>query len=404
MRPKFEIAHIVEQFSDDAFRQSIPVYKKRALNAIVQCRTAVLGGHVDACDNCGVIKISYNSCRNRNCPKCQGIQKEAWVIQREEELLPVSYFHVVFTLPHELNSLCLVNPRFMYQLLFHSAWHVLSSFANDPKWLSAQSAATMVLHTWGQNLQLHPHVHCIVPNGGIDQNGNWKNPKRGNSRFLYPVNAMKKVFRAYFMKQLHLAINSGTLVLPNQFPHGNQYFDWKNKLFQKDWVVYTKKPFSKPHNVVNYLARYSHKIAITNHRLLNVTDKHVTFKYKDYKDNGRSKTMVLQGTDFLQRYCLHILPNRFRKIRHYGFLANGNKRKRLTDAKKDLENKSYNPLTKKEREAFAKLRLFGIPSQKCACCKVGNMVTIEVWQPINSFSLGARAPPKKPRFQNPVNF
>ncbi len=176
MRPKYEIADIINQFYDENFRVRIPVHQQRVLNALRACRTAQLGGHVDACDSCGYTRISYNSCRNRHCPKCQGLQREMWTIQREEELLPVAYFHVVFTLPHELNGLCLHNPKFMYDLLFESAWFILNTFSRDQKWLGAQSAATMLLHTWGSNLSLHPHIHCIVPNGGITKNGDWQKP------------------------------------------------------------------------------------------------------------------------------------------------------------------------------------------------------------------------------------
>ena len=229
---------------------------------------------------------------------------EGWIIQREEELLPVPYFHVVFTLPHELNELCLHNPRFMYDLLFESAWYVLQTFAKDPKWLGAQTAATMVLHTWGQNLYLHPHVHCIVPNGGLTNEGKWQNPRKGGPNFLFPILAMNKVYRAYFLKRLKIALEEGMLTLPDNFPKRSDYKTWKEKLYKKEWVVYTKPPFSKPENVVNYLARYSHRIAISNQRIINVTETEVAFSYKDYRDGAKQKTMVLQGKDFLQRFCL----------------------------------------------------------------------------------------------------
>ena len=340
----------------------------------MQCRTAALGGHVDVCDGCGLLQISYNSCRNRNCPKCQGLEKEAWSIQREEELLPVPYFHVVFTLQHELNGLCLHNPRFMYGLLFESAWYVLRTFAADPKWLGAQSAATMVLHTWGQNLQLHPHVHCIVPGGGIDKAGRWQNPRKGGPNFLFPVLAMNKVYRAYFLKQLKIALESGQLSLPKDFPKRSAYKSWKEKLYKTEWVVYTKPPFSKPQNVVNYLARYSHRIAIYNQRITTVTKDTVSFRYKDYRDGAKQKTMCLQGKEFLKRFCLHIVPDRFRKIRHYGFLSNAAKKKALTLVKKELENKRFIALSRAERKAYAQLRLFGFPDDTCPCCGVGKMV------------------------------
>ena len=381
MRQKYEVADVISQFYDDDFRKSIPLHQQRTLSALLQCRTASLGGHIDACDACGFLKISYNSCRNRNCPKCQGMEKEMWIIQREEELLPVPYFHVVFTLPHELNVLCLRNPRFMYDLLFESAWYVLQTFASDPKWLGAQSAATMVLHTWGQNLQLHPHVHCIVPNGGLTKEGQWQNPKQGGPGFLFPILAMNKVYRAYFLKQLKIALEGGLLALAADFPTGKDYKIWKEKLYTKEWVVYTKPPFSKPENVVNYMARYSHRIAITNQRIIKITDDEVTFSYKDYKDGAKTKIMTLKGKDFLQRFCLHILPDRFRKIRHYGFLSNAAKKKSLTLAKKVLQNKRHITLSKAERKAFAQLRLFGLPNNNCPCCGIGEMIHLDSWEP-----------------------
>jgi len=380
MKQQYEIADVINKFYDDDFRKRIPVHQQRTLNALQQCRTATLGGHVDACNACGLLQISYNSCRNRNCPKCQGMQKEMWTIQREEELLPVPYFHVVFTLPHELNGLCLHNPRFMYNLLFEAAWYVLKTFANDPKWLGAQSAATMVLHTWGQNLQLHPHVHCIVPSGGLRKDGQWQNPKKGDSNFLYPILAMNKVYRAYFLKQLKVALENGLLSLPDDFPFDKSYNSWKNKLYKKEWVVYTKPPFSKPENVVNYLARYSHRIAISNQRIIDLTDKEVSFRYKDYRDGAKKKTMTLQGKVFLQRFCLHIVPERFRKIRHFGFLSNSVKTKSLTLAKLALTNKRHLTLSKAERRAYAELRLFGLPTRLCPCCGKGQMVTIDIWE------------------------
>ena len=212
-----------------------------------------MGGHVDGCDRCGHKRISYNSCRNRHCPKCQGLEKEMWAIQREEELLPISYFHVVFTLPHELNTPCLYNPKFMYGLLFEAAWYVLNTFGTDPKWLGAKSAATMILHTWGQKLTLHPHVHCIVPSGGITPNGDWQKAKRGGVKFLYPILAMNKVYRAYFLKRLPLHLENGELSLPIDFPMGDNYIQWKESLYKKEWLVYAKSPFGGAKHAVKYI-------------------------------------------------------------------------------------------------------------------------------------------------------
>jgi len=315
-------------------------------------------------------------------------------------LLPVAYFHVVFTLPHELNELCLRNPRAMYDLLFESAWYVLKTFGLDEKWLGAQSAATnpsrpqavhslkcplgisssrSFIHTWGQNLQLHPHVHCIVPSGGLTKNNKWQNPRKGGSNFLYPVLAMNKVYKGYFLKQLKSMLEAGLLTLPKDFPSGKLYNKWKDKLYKKEWVVYTKPPFSKPENVVDYLARYSHRVALTNSRISIVTKKEVAFTYKDYRNNAKRKTMRLKGRDFLRRFCLHILPPGFRKIRHFGFLSNAVKTKSLTIAKAALESKKHIALTREERKAYAKLRVFGLPKNSCRCCKKGQLITIDIW-------------------------
>jgi len=380
MRPKFEVSDIINQFYDEAFRTRIPVYQQRVINALCICRTAKLGGHVDECDSCGYQRISYNSCRNRHCPKCQGLQREMWTIQREEELLPVAYFHVVFSLPHELNGLCLHNPKFMYDLLFESAWYVLNTFGRDKKWLGAQSAATILLHTWGQNLSLHPHVHCIVPNGGMTKNGDWQNPRKGNPKFLYPILAMNKVYKAFFLKRLREHLESGELQLPQDFPMNHNYDRWKENLYKKEWVIYAKPPFGGVKNVVKYIARYSHRVAISNHRIVNIGQDDVSFLYKDYKARGKKKLMKLEGRHFLQRFCLHILPYRFRRIRHYGFLSNAAKKKRLNQARIALTNKVAVASTKAQRKELALMRMFG-SKDLCPCCKEGQMHIVDVISP-----------------------
>ena len=201
MNPRYEVGDILRGYWECLDFTPFSAHQMRTLRAIRDCRTAALGGHVDACDACGSLKISYNSCRNRHCPKCQGLEKEMWMMAREEELLPVTYFHVVFTLPHELNDLCRFNPAVMYGLLFDAAWQTLNQFGWDNRWLGAQIGATMILHTWGQNLSLHPHIHCIVPNGGLTKQGNWQHPKKGNEKFLFPVAALRSVFKALFLKK-----------------------------------------------------------------------------------------------------------------------------------------------------------------------------------------------------------
>jgi hypothetical protein len=381
LEAQFELADIINRFYNEDFRLRIPVHQQRTLHAIQRCRTATLGGHVDSCDSCGHIKISYNSCRNRNCPKCQGLQKEMWAIQREEELLPVAYFHLVFTLPSELNGLALRNPRFIYDLLFEAAWYTIRTFGEDPKCLGARSAATIVLHTWGQQLTLHPHVHCIVPSGGLKKDGTWQRPKKGNAKFLYPILAMNQVFKAYFLRKMSAQLELNALSLPPSFPMNRNYYNWKEKLYAKSWVVYAKPPFGGPKHVVKYLARYSHRIAISNQRILDITDTHVSFRYKDYKNGAKLEVRKLTGHNFLQRFCLHILPHRFRKIRHYGFLANASKRKSLLLARKALSLSNTMALTKAQRKELAISRMFSEQANKCPCCHKGTMIIRELFAP-----------------------
>ncbi len=391
--PKFELAEVVHRFCDK-IRHRLSAHQQRTLSAIERCRTSTLGGHIDACDSCGHLHISYNSCRNRHCPKCQGVNKEMFSIEQEELLLPVAYYHMVFTLPHELNVLCISNPKIMYGLLFEAAWHTLNTLARDDKWLGAKTAVTMVLHTWSQSLQLHPHVHCIVPNGGLDKAGNWQYPRKsgadGQGRFLFPVAAMKKLYRGYFMAQLKAKIEAGELDLPADFPSGKAYKSWKNTLYEKDWVVYTKQPFSGVKKVVDYLARYSHRVAITNHRIKNISDTEVTFEYKDYKDGAKKKQMTLKGEEFLRRFCLHILPKGFRKVRKYGLVSNASKKTDIPKARKALGMRLQAELSNsKERKAKALARLFGNEVNQCPYCKSGKMQTIGILPP-------ERAPPMKP--------
>lgn len=381
MRPRYEIADIIRQFLPALEKQKpLLSHHKNTLHLLRDCRTASMGGHVDACDNCGNVRISYNSCRNRHCPKCQGLRKEMWLVQQEDMLLPIAYFHVVFTLPHELNVLCLHQPKFMYDLLFQSAWYTLKTLAKDERWLGAKTAATMVLHTWSQTMVLHPHLHCIVPHGGLTKAGEWAYPKRSKGNFLFPIKAMQQVFKGRFMGQLKAAIEGGKLPLPPDFTEGKSYKAWKDNLYRKNWVVYTKKPFSHVKNVVNYLGRYSHRVALTNHRIKKIEDGQVIFQYKDYKDGAKKKLMALRGEEFLRRFCLHILPKGFRKVRQYGFLSNASKAKNLAKARRALGEKTRRLLTRKERKAVAEKRLFAQKAHQCPCCKKGKMVVITDWE------------------------
>jgi hypothetical protein len=321
-RPVHELAAIIRQYKTSFTAKHQPLLNHLSvLNALEKCRTASLGGHVDAClpdrqggDSCGHIRISYNSCRNRHCPKCQVTNKERWILSRQQQLLPVSYFHVVFTLPHELNTWCLHYPKQMYDLLFAASQQTINTFAGDEKHLGAMPGMISVLHTWGQNLSLHPHVHLIIPGGGIAASGCWKNAK-GNGRYLFPVKAMSTVFKHKYMEGFLALLKAEGKSIESSL---------RETLYNKSWIVYAKPPFGGPQQVIEYLGRYTHKVAISNHRIVSIENDKVSFRYKDYTDGSQQKIMTLEATEFLRKFCLHILPQRFRKIRYYGFMANVN--------------------------------------------------------------------------------
>ena len=354
MQPKWEVSDVLRQVNLSSLH--LNVHQKKTLRALKNCRTHALGGHIDACDECGNISISYNSCRNRHCPKCQGHKRVEWVEKRARDLLPCTYYHVVFTLPSELNKFALYKPREVYDSLFKAAWQTLNQFGHSQ---GIQLGMVALLHTWGQNLSLHPHLHCIVPGGGMDETGQWKQ-QTGSNKYLFSVKAMSKVFRAKYVAELR------------QRKVGDQaLFD---SLFRKDWVVYAKRPFGGPAQVIEYLGRYSHKVAISNHRIKNVTDTEVSFGYKDYRQNGWKKVMTLKHEEFIRRFAQHILPKRFVRIRHYGILSSYWKREKLQALQKELGVK------RPEEEIKTKLR-------KCPCCKVGNLITIKTF--------GERGPPRE---------
>lgn len=361
MRPLYEVADVLNRNHHRLGSYCLNRWQERTLHALRKCRTAELGGHVDQCDSCSNLSVSYNSCRNRHCPKCQGEQREAWIKARESELLPVPYFHVVFTLPQQINPLCLYAPAKVYRLLFRTAWSVMQSFAKDPKHLGAKPAMIAVLHTWGQNLSLHPHLHCIVPGGGVSKQGRWKSA-RNKGKFLFPVKAMSKVFRARFVAGLR-----------REFPEQDRTFF--TSLFEKPWVVYAKRPFQHSKAVVEYLGRYTHKIAISNHRILSLDNGQVTFRYKDYRKGAQKLQMMLPDGEFIRRFSQHILPRGFVRIRHYGFLSSCWKPERLPDLQRLLG-----------LEITATDQPKPISHRKCCACGIGTLSTMNVFS--------GRAPPK----------
>jgi hypothetical protein len=359
MQPAFEVAGVLEAHWLKVQHSGIcNSWQMRTLDAVRRCRTASLGSHVDGCTSCGHLRISYNSCRNRHCPKCQGAEREKWIQAREAELLPVPYFHVVFTLPETLNKLCLFKPKVIYDLLFTTSWSVLNSFGHDHKLLGAQTGMISILHTWGQTMTLHPHLHCIVPGGGLTKLGKWKHAK-SDGKYLFSVKAMSKVFRGRFIAALKEQ-------LPAQM---NKAFT--DQLYKHNWVVYAKRPFTGPQSVVEYLGRYTHKIAISNHRILNHKDGSVTFSYKDYKHGSIKKEMTLDAKEFIRRFSLHVLPKCFVRIRHYGILSSGSKVKNIALIKDQLPGRATSPDSRQSKAAAAAYN----PKQ-CPCCKKETMQTV----------------------------
>lgn len=303
--------------------EKLPINKLKALNSIEVCRTAVLGSHVDECSECGHKRMSYNSCKNRHCPKCQSFKKEEWVEARKCELINVTYFHVVFTLPSDLNTIIYQNQEVLYSLFFKCVSETLKELAYDKKYLGAQIGITSVLHTWGQTLYYHPHIHCIVPGGGLSPSG--IEFRQSKKKFFIPVKVLSRKFRGKFLYYLKEEIKANTIKIAVDI----NFKDLKKNLYKKEWVVYCKKPFKESANVIEYLSKYVHRVAISNNRIIDYTDKKVTFKWRDYRDGNKEKVMTLDVDEFIRRFLLHVLPKAFTKIRYYGILGNRNKKSKL---------------------------------------------------------------------------
>jgi hypothetical protein len=364
------------------FGDSLSGQQRKALRAISVCRTAALGGHVDQCDQCGYRKISYCSCRNRHCPKCHGQARAQWLEKRAAELLPVEYFHVVFTLPQLLAPLALQNQRLVYGILFRAAAETLLQIAADPKHLGARIGFLAVLHTWGQNLHHHPHLHCVVPGGGITPDQcRWISCRR---QFLFPVKVLSRLFRGKFVAYLKTAFRRGDLGFHGQLEslgEKSNFVVWLNRVAGSEWVVYAKPPFGGPRQVLKYLARYTHRVAISNQRLIALENGRVTFRWKNYARANEPATMTLQATEFIRRFLLHVLPGGFVKVRHFGFLANRCRRENVRLCRKLLAAKSTQP------EGFDPLHDSLSTGQetglvdRCPRCKVGNMRPLEILMP-----------------------
>lgn len=372
--PRLELADIVRT-TGEAYRRThrlVPV-QHRALRAIASCRTAALGGHRETCDRCGAVRVSYNSCRNRHCPKCQTLTQARWLAARKADLLPIPYFHVVFTLPHDLNALAQGNPRVIYALLFRAAADTLLTFGRDGRHLGGTIGITAILHTWGQTLTQHLHVHCLVTGGALAANGaRWIT---GRSLFLFPVRALSTVFRAKYLAGLQRAYDAGQLAFAGGTAaraERRAFTGWLGQLRAVRWVVYAKRPFAAPEQVLEYLGRYTHRVALSNHRLVDHGDGRVQFRWRDYADHDRVKVMTLEADEFLRRFLLHVVPRGFMRIRHFGLLANRTRRA-LVGRCRDLLGQPRPTDAPPESVTPLLQRLVGVDLTRCPVCREGHM-------------------------------
>ncbi len=371
MKPEVEVADIFRTLGD-AYRakhaKTLSNGQRRVMGAIEACRTAVLGGHVEQCADCGNTRIAYNSCRNRHCPKCQGLARAQWLVDRQAELLPVPYFHVVFTMPAQIAAIALQNKAVVYDILFKAAAETVRTIGADPKHLGAETGMIAVLHTWGQNLFHHPHVHCIVPGGGLTPDSRWIACRPG---FFLSVRALSRLYRRLFLEKLQLAFNAGELHFfgeLGQLAEPAAFAAQQRELRQVDWVVYAKRPFGGPQQVLGYLGRYTHRVAIANSRLIGLEDGQVRFRWKDYRQPEKPKVMTLDGDEFIRRFLLHVLPDGFRRIRHFGFLANAHRSARIATIRALLGAPApvVEPEAANYRERYAMLT--GRSLDLCPCC------------------------------------
>jgi hypothetical protein len=382
---RLEVADVFRTYGDDFLARwghVLSRQQRKAFDDIRACRTAALGGHLDQCDQCGHCAISYNSCRNRSCPKCQAAARAQWLADREAELLPVEYFHVVFTLPQQIACLALQNARIIYSILFRTVAETLLTIAADPKHLGGAIGFLAVLHTWGQNLHLHPHIHCVVPGGGISPDSSrWIPCRKYRKSFFLPVKVLSSFFRKRFLIHLRRAYRKSKL----QF-HGELKPLAQPAAFEAlcqdagamRWVAYAKPPFGGPEQVLKYLARYTHRVAISNRRLLSLADGRITFEWKDYAGGNQTKTMTLEAVEFIRRFLLHVLPSGFVHIRHFGFLANRKRKEKLALCRNLLG--SQQPVVEASadppgsRDLTTEEGLF----RRCPVCKTGRLIIIQV--------------------------
>ena len=382
-RPALEVADIVRA-SGDTYRDThrLSLQQQRVLKAIANCRTAALGGHRSQCDHCGAVTISYCSCRNRHCPKCQTLAKQRWLERQCADLLDIDYWHLVFTLPHELNALAQGNPQVIYRLLFRAASQTLLEFGRNPRWLGGELGITMVLHTWGQRLDQHIHVHCVVTGGALSPDSErWIAAKPG---FLFPVQALSAVFRGKYLEALSQAYQGSELRFAGTTAPLTErvaFRDFLAQLQTHDWVVYAKPPFAGAAQVLAYLGRYTHRVAIANHRLVSFEDDEVRFRWCDYARGNKTKIMALSAEEFLRRFLLHTLPSGFVKIRHYGLLGNRCRHQKVARCRRLLDQAVPEPQAPESIEDMM-LRLTGTDIQRCPVCQQGRMRVVRSFAPV----------------------
>jgi hypothetical protein len=385
-RPKFEVADVFRRYGADYRQQrgpSLSVAQRRVMTAIEVCRTAVLGGHLEQCDRCCHERNAYNSCANRHCPKCQSLARAEWLENRRSELLPTQYFHVVFTVPEQIARIAYQNKKVVYGILFHATAETLRTIAADPKHLGAEIGFFAVLHSWGSNLLHHPHLHCVVPGGGLSPDGTqWISCR---PRFFLPVRVLSRLFRRLFLKYLIKAFDAGKLQFFSSLEPLREAGAFLRHLAPSratKWVVYAKRPFAGPEQVLDYVGRYTHRVAISNNRLLDVDSGKITFRYKDYRHEGQQKALTLDAQEFIRRFLLHVLPDGFQRIRYYGFLGNRYREEKLARCRQLLcmpacpapseESKDY-------RDRYEELT--GSSLRECPVCHLGRMVSIAILLP-----------------------
>ena len=383
-RPKLEVADIFRRYGAayrEKHRASMSTAQRRVMSAIEMCRTAALGGQIEQCNACGQQRICYRSCRNRHCPKCQSLARAEWIEHRQAELLNCEYFHVVFTVPDKIAAIAYQNKEVVYNILFQATAETLRTIAADPKHLGAEIGFFAVLHTWGSALLHHPHLHCVVPGGGISPDGTrWIPCKPG---FFLHVRVLSLLFRRLFLEHLQIAFDSGKLLFFNAWERLRdrcEFVRYLEPLKKVKWVVYAKRPFAGPEQVLDYVGRYTHRIAISNNRLLDIEGGQVSFRYKDYRDESQQKTMTLSAEEFIRRFLLHALPQGFHRIRYYGFLGNRNRQEKLALCRQLLGMapptvQQQPPEVQDYRERYEELT--GVSLRVCPVCRRGQMVLVE---------------------------